>query len=227
MFAAIDGVRSGAIWLSALMLFASASPWSHAAGLAVEVLDAAGDPVEHAAISLYAEFALDSTPAARTGVIDQQDRQFRPWVSAVTVGDRVVFANSDEITHHVYSFSPTQRFSFRLQSGERHPAMTLDRSGVVVLGCNIHDWMIGYILVSDGSRAATTDGAGMARFTNLPAGRWQVVVWHPGLAESERPESQIVELRSRAKSRLAFHIDSPLDERGPREPLSESGYGAP
>lgn len=227
MSAARDGWRRGTVWLVILLLSCSGSSWSRAAGVTVEVLDVAGEPVEHAAVVLHAEFSPDSSPGARTEVIDQQDRQFRPWVSAVTVGDRLVFANSDEITHHVYSFSPVQRFSFRLQAGERRSPMTMERSGIVVLGCNIHDWMVGYIVVGDGRRAATTDEAGTVRFADLPPGRWQVAVWHPGLEASERPDARAVELSAQAVSRVVVRLSSSLNERGPRKPLSEGNYGAP
>ncbi len=54
-----------------------------------------------------------------------------------------------------------------------------DRAGIVTLGCNIHDSMIGYIYVTDSPWFGRTDGSGAVRFRELPPGDYTVRIWHP------------------------------------------------
>ncbi len=74
------------------------------------------------------------------------------------------------MSHHVYSFSEAKTFELALYKGNAHPPLVFDRPGVVVLGCNIHDSMLGYILVVDTPHFASTDAAG-ALSLDEPAGR--------------------------------------------------------
>lgn len=199
-----------------------------AAELAVSVSGVDGRAVSDAVVTLT---RVDAAAAAEPqgAVIDQRGKQFAPWVTALPRGGELVFTNHDDITHHVYSFSPTRRFSFRLQPGERHAPLAVERDGVIVLGCNIHDWMVGYVYVSDADFSAITDAAGVARFAALPAGEWQVRMWHPGLERAKLPPAQTVRLNddTRPAFRLAIRLGSPLSVTGPREPLDDSGYASP
>jgi hypothetical protein len=55
--------------------------------------------------------------------------------------------NSDNIRHHVYSFSPAKKFELPLYSGVPAEPVVFDKVGFVTLGCNIHDWMIAFVAV--------------------------------------------------------------------------------
>jgi plastocyanin len=75
------------------------------------------------------------------------DREFTPYVSVIQTGTRVEFPNRDPIQHHVYSFSPAKTFEIKLYSGRSPESILFDKPGVITIGCNIHDWMIAYVLV--------------------------------------------------------------------------------
>lgn len=198
-----------------------------AAGLTVTVTSVDDEPVEHAAVLLHAEGDTSAHADRPRIAIDQQGQQFQPWVAAIPRGGEIVFSNHDDITHHVYSFSPAKRISFRLRSGERHAPLEMDETGVVIVGCNIHDWMVGYIHVSDATYTATTDESGHAVFDDLPAGTWRASIWHPGLEDDALPEAQLARLSGDASTRIDFRLTAPLSESGPQEPLEGSGYGPP
>jgi len=118
-------------------------------------------------------------PAAGAAVV-QQGQSFNPAVTVVAAGARVSFPNRDRMRHHIYSFSEAKRFEVRLYSGEEVPTVVFDRPGVITLGCNIHDWMRGYVFVADSPYFGVTDAAGVARL-ELPDGAYAIVMWHPGL----------------------------------------------
>ena len=60
--------------------------------------------------------------------------------------------------------------------------MLFDQPGVVALGCNIHDWMVAYLLVVATPYYAKSDSDGRANLSGVPAGRYRLEVWHPRLA---------------------------------------------
>ncbi len=127
--------------------------------------------------------ALRARPPA--DAVDQVDKQFVPYVKPVFVGSKVRFPNSDKIRHQVYSFSPAKKFELPLYGGTDAPPVVFDKPGIIVLGCNIHDWMVGYIYVSETPFFAKTGSGGTAVIEDLPPGEYTVRVWHPGMESSE------------------------------------------
>ena len=113
-----------------------------------------------------------------------------PYVKPVFVGSTVRFPNSDNIRHQVYSFSPAKKFELPLYAGTNAPPVTFDKPGVVVLGCNIHDWMIGYIYVAETPFFAKTGPLGTASIADLPPGEYSVRVWHPSMDRAEETTSR-------------------------------------
>lgn len=143
----------------------------------LHVVDQHGQPLEGAIV----EFAPAALAAGRSSVavMDQIDKRFKPEQLIVQRGDQVSFPNSDEIRHHVYSFSPTKTFELKLYKGKHGAPLTMDTAGVVVLGCNIHDAMVGYIYVAD-KTAMATDENGRLAFS--PQADQPITVWHPNQA---------------------------------------------
>ncbi len=99
-------------------------------------------------------------------------------------GTKVSFPNSDDVRHHVYSFSFPNNFELKLYHGEKNEPIGFDHAGVVVLGCNIHDGMLGYLQVVDTPWFAMTEQDGLASVDELPPGDYTLQVWHPDLGMS-------------------------------------------
>jgi hypothetical protein len=96
----------------------------------------------------------------------------------------VAFPNHDPFRHHVYSFSPAKTFELKLYGHDETRTVRFDKTGVVALGCNIHDDMTAFIRVVDTPYAAKTEAAGEAVIRNLPAGAATLSVWRPYLKGS-------------------------------------------
>jgi plastocyanin len=123
-------------------------------------------------------------------VMTQQNISFNPYVLIVPVGTTVPFPNKDKVRHHVYSFSAAKKFELKLYGQQEERTVTFDKLGVVALGCNIHDSMLGYIYVADTPFAAKTDAAGVAVIRGLPGVAGTLSVWHPDMrarAPLDRP----------------------------------------
>jgi plastocyanin len=167
--------------LAFLALAASASP-AFATELVVELRTADGKPVPDAVVSLYpAGRPAPFGPARGAYQIAQRDTQFQPFVTIVPVGGQVAFPNYDSFRHHVYSFSPAKRFELKLYAREQDRTVRFDRAGVVALGCNIHDQMTAFVMVSDTGLAAKSDSAGRIVFADVPPGPVTARLWHPWL----------------------------------------------
>ncbi|MBT8131216.1 MAG: methylamine utilization protein, partial [Gammaproteobacteria bacterium] len=95
--------------------------------------------------------------------------------------------NSDSVSHHVYSFANPYNFELPLYKGETRPTVSFDHPGLVTLGCNIHDSMLGYILVVDTPHFAVTDANGRAVLTGVAELRDNnpLRVWSPDIGSGE------------------------------------------
>ena len=156
---------------------------AQAGDLNVTVRDTAGKPVRNAVVSVYPAAGLPAGPIRFPWpmVMSQQNIQFDPAVLVVPVGAEVSFPNRDKVRHHVYSFSPANRFELKLYGREAARNVTFRNVGAAAIGCNIHDQMVAFIRVVDTPYALKTDGNGVASIRGLPGGGARVVVWHPSL----------------------------------------------
>lgn len=109
----------------------------------------------------------------------QKEMQFLPYVLIVPVGAEVAFPNQDPFKHHVYSFSASKPFELKLYSRDETRTVRFDRTGVISLGCNIHDDMTAFIRVVDTPFAIKSGARGEAEIRDIPAGPAILTVWHP------------------------------------------------
>jgi len=107
-------------------------------------------------------------------------------VNVVQTGTSVSFPNSDNIRHSVYSFSAPKIFTLKLYAGRSAEPVVFDKPGLIVLGCNIHDIMIAWLLVVDTPYFAHTDAGGMAILAKLPPGDYTLRTWHTPMAEDQQ-----------------------------------------
>lgn len=167
---------------------------ANAVDVTVQVKNQHGQYAEYAVVSLT-PLAEDyvSTNTDRTAVMDQIDRQYDPFVLIVQQGTEVNFPNWDDIKHQVYSFSAVKRFELKLYSGKDVSPVIFNKPGAVALGCNIHDWMLGYIYVAETEYFSLTDETGLAVIADVPAGEYRISFWHPGLrGDASQHDANIV-----------------------------------
>jgi plastocyanin len=199
---------SRVLWALAFILSLMATPAMAVTLPPLQLVDQAGQPVSDVVARI--EQAQSSTPAApNTAVMDQVDLSFSPKVIAVSTGTLVQFPNSDETRHHVYSFSPAKTFELRLFRGNEAPPVEFDQAGLVVIGCNIHDSMLGYIYVTDGQVYGVTDVEGGLTLPSFTAPESsELVLWHPDL-----PETLSIPLTGLDMTGDRLRIELPMTQR--------------
>ena len=196
--------------LATALALAAACGGVQSASVSVSVSDQAGRPLHDAVVLLEpATGKLPVAPLAGVQIV-QVKRQFAPQVSVVTVGTPVSFPNDDTVRHHVYSFSPVKTFELKLYAGVPNTPVVFDKPGIAVLGCNIHDQMVAWVVVVDTPLYARSAASGKARIEGVPPGNYQLRVWHSALAEGAPPTSSPLAVGSTdLEQRAALNLVGP------------------
>ena len=215
-----------AFTLIAMLAFATGAAQAQTATIAATVTDEQGVPVADAVVVAVPADSGARPPArgpegTRAGVVDQVDKEFTPKVTAILVGTAVTFPNHDNVRHQVYSFSPAKRFELPLYAGVPAAPVVFDKPGVVVLGCNIHDWMVGYIYVSESPYFAKTGKDGKAIIAELPPRAYAVRVWHPQLEAAEETTRKSVDASRPGRAEIAWQLKLKREVKVRRAPGAE------
>jgi plastocyanin len=144
----------------------------------VQVLGTDNKPVADAVVYIDGS-GENLTTTGRAAIMDQQHKAFVPHVLAVPAGTLVDFPNTDTVNHYVYSFSDIKKFQFKLFKGdlEKHQ-MRFEKPGLVTLGCNIHDSMLGYIFVAPTPYVGVSDAKGQVTLSAPDKGEFDLAIWH-------------------------------------------------
>lgn len=184
--------------------------------LSVKVVTSTGAPVPDVVILLkpLSRIVPDTTAnpvsteqgTPRAAEMSQEDLEFSPFVLPVKKGTTINFPNKDKVRHHVYSFSKAKRFELKLYGGDEHRAVEFDETGIVALGCNIHDDMLAYVVVTDALHFGVSDDFGSLSLKDVSGGAYTAQFWHPNLTRSSSPVEHNVQVTEES----AFHLDVEL-----------------
>jgi plastocyanin len=192
------------------LLLCASLPAIATGSLSVQVHKKDGKPLVGAVLMLEAEPSRPSPAPPTQAVLDQVGLAFVPDVIVIPVGSTIAFPNTDAVSHQVYSFSSPRRFQLPLYRGKPYPPVTFDQPGIVTLGCNIHDDMLAYIVVTDAPFFGRTDARGEWVATNLPNGTYRVRVWHPLLNESGASLEHVVQIDGPESTEVSMQLTHTL-----------------
>ncbi len=122
-------------------------------------------------------------PARGRATLDQIDKTFIPALLPIVVGTTVEFPNHDEIYHNVFSYSRAKRFDLGRYASDETRSVTFDTPGVVRIFCEIHSFMRATIVVLPTPHFAIVDDTGGFEVRDVPAGEYQLLLWHEGLSD--------------------------------------------
>ena len=106
--------------------------------------------------------------------MNQQHEAFAPHVLGVAVGTTVDFPNGDPVLHNVFSTSPAKRFDLGMYGQGETRTVVFDSPGVVLVRCNVHPRMTGYIVVHSNPYVTVTDAHGCRCGSDAVCGTDQV-----------------------------------------------------
>ena len=99
----------------------------------------------------------------------------------------MVFPNSDNIQHQIYSFSKAKSFDLPLFEKNESQSVLFEQAGIVQMGCNIHDWMLAFLYIYESEFFQQTNTSGIAHFANIKEGEYVLRVWSPRLKKNRVP----------------------------------------
>jgi plastocyanin len=190
-------------------LLSAASVLARAAELQVTVLPPQGPPLAGIVVDAVPQSPAPPAKGSARTLMDQRNLMFVPDTIAIRTGTTVEFPNSDNVRHQVYSFSPPKNFQLSLYDSSQHASVVFDKPGLVTVGCNIHDAMIGYIYVTDSPWFGQTGNDGSVQLHALAPGRYTIRVWHARLRDKPGSLDQTVDIGT-ANTSLTIRLRQPL-----------------
>ncbi|MBI4583970.1 MAG: hypothetical protein HY717_08100 [Planctomycetes bacterium] len=120
--------------------------------------------------------------APATLTVANKNCSFDPHVAAAVAGSKLSITNEDPINHTTHPYLGNQTFfNVPILPGQPPIVRDLRRPGLLKLRCDIHDWMLGWVVVHDNPHFAVTDADGKFAITDLPPGTYTVTAWHEDL----------------------------------------------
>ena len=198
-------IASAAAWLAC----AAATGPACAASLSLVVLKKDGTPLPGAVVTAEPQAQSLPPPVPVSAILDQVDLRFVPDIVVIPLGSAVSFPNKDAVSHQVYSFSPARRFQLPLYRGKPYPPVLFDQPGIVTLGCNIHDNMLAFIVVTDAPFFGRTDASGKWRVPQASEGAYRIKLWHPLMREPAVMLERVVQVTTDG-SDVTVKLEQPL-----------------
>jgi plastocyanin len=185
------------MWLRSIVAIFSllVSHWAVAYSLDVQVLTNKDSKFANVVVYLTSEQPLPKNNTDTLAHMDQINSQFVPHILVVQKDTDVDFPNSDSIKHHVYSFSPAKSFELQLYKDQQPEAITFEKEGRVEMGCNVHDWMLGYIYIVDTPYFGKTDEDGKITL-DVPEGQYKLHIRNPRIKDDEATLVKDIQLSS-------------------------------
>jgi len=152
----------------------------------VKVFDAKNNPLPDVVVYLEPPQGMVVEQSDTIIEIAQVDKSFSPYLGVIQKGTKVKFHNKDDISHQIYSPVGENKFAFKISAGEELVKSNFINVGAIAMGCNIHDWMSGHLLVLDTPYFAKTNKQGEVSIDIAESGKYNLVVWHPQMREKNQ-----------------------------------------
>jgi plastocyanin len=112
----------------------------------------------------------------------QKNKMFHPSLIVIPVGGKVEFPNHDPFFHNVFSLFEGKRFDLGLYESGTTRFVQFDKPGLSFIFCNIHAEMSAVVIALPTPYYAISDSHGDVTIPNVPAGRYELQVFHASVA---------------------------------------------
>lgn len=137
----------------------------------------------------------------------QKHKSFSPHVLIVQVGLPVLFPNRDPFFHNVFSLFEGKRFDLGLYEAGTSRTVIFDREGISYIFCNIHPEMSAVVVALKTPYYGMSDRNGVIAIPNVPAGRYEMHVWHElALPETLNNLTRTIQISDASPSFGVIHL---------------------
>lgn len=135
--------------------------------------------------------------------LDQKECEYHPHVLAFPVGTTVEIQNPDGILHNIHSYSKVNPpFNIAQPKFKKTVEVKIDKPEAISVKCDVHGWMSGWLVATESPYVAVTDNSGSFKLTDVPAGTYNVEVWHETLGKT----SQKVTVKGKEDAKVNFEM---------------------
>jgi plastocyanin len=163
----------------------------------------AGEGIRYAVVTLEGITKGVAVEKEAAHELDNLGCRFVPHVLVASIGQFVMFKNSDPILHTAHAFFPGDQPQFNVGMypgrSSRKPLVT---AGLIKILCEVHPWMSAYIVVTDHPYHSVTDAYGEYQINDIPAGTYRLKVWHEMLGTTEKQ----IEVKAGATQKVDFAL---------------------
>ncbi|MEZ6015773.1 MAG: carboxypeptidase regulatory-like domain-containing protein [Planctomycetota bacterium] len=113
--------------------------------------------------------------------MDQKGCHFSPHVLVVPKGAKVKYLNSDATAHNVHLITLMNDPLNQTVPAGQHLERVHKEAESIKVTCDMHTWMSAWVVVTEATHWALTGPDGSFRLEGLPAGTYEVKLWHETL----------------------------------------------
>jgi len=129
-----------------------------------------------------------ATAPPRALEVNQQGCRYRPRIQAAVGGQTLLVRTSDDTLHNVHAYFGS---STLFNQAQPPSSQTIERSlpssvGTVKLTCDVHPWMIAYVMVTNNWLFAVSDEDGRFQIDGIPEGEYVLEAWHERFGKKTR-----------------------------------------
>jgi plastocyanin len=140
---------------------------------------------------------------AKKVTLTQKECEYHPHVLAFPVGSPVEIENPDGILHNIHSYSKVNPpFNIAQPKFKKTVEVKIEKPEVINVKCDVHGWMSGWLVATENPYVAVTDNSGGFKLTDVPAGSYNVEVWHETLGKT----SQKVTVKGKEDAKVNFEM---------------------
>lgn len=128
-------------------------------------------------VTLKAKVAGTETKPLARMTVDKVGVRYVPHVLVVTPGTEVVLRNKESPCHGFHAAGLKNDWNYMVQEGTEQK-VTMRGPDRCMITCPVRPYVLGYIVVVDTPYFAVTNAEGNFVIRDVPAGEYQVTVWH-------------------------------------------------
>jgi len=129
-------------------------------------------------VVLRLEKVRGSRTLPSTITITNKDCAFEPRVQVAMRGVKLGLANEDPVMHTTHAYEKNV-FNQSLKKSETTPPIRpLRDAGIMRIKCDVHPWMLGWVVVHDNPYVEKTDEKGRLTIDQIPPGTYDYTIWH-------------------------------------------------
>jgi len=156
--------------------------------------------------------------------LPQRKCWFEPHVMAVPAGATVSFPNNiDKVMHNLHSYTMPSDSNRPFNKGvpfEGTFSVTLKKPGLVKMTCDVHKWMLAWIVVKDSPYYAITDENGSFKIENIPPGTYTVQAWQEALGRRVKKD---ITINASGDTKVDFKLKKKKKRKKKKKKKKEAG----